>query len=276
MDSMDKNFTDSLLNLAVDAAKEAGAVLREQFGKTHDIKFKREIDVVTESDLLAEKIIIEKIKSKFPSHSILTEEAGSIDGSNDVCWVIDPLDGTTNFSHDFPVFSVSIGIEVEGVVIAGAVYHPMLHELFTAKKGEGAYLNGKKIKVSNISSIGKALLSTGFPYDVHYSAENNLNYFSAFTLKAQAIRRAGSAALDLCYVACGRFDGFWEMKLSPWDTAAGGLIVLESGGKMTDFKNNSFNIREKEVLATNGLIHNEMLETIAKAGEQCQTPRKIS
>jgi len=254
---------DNILSVAVNAAKEAGACLRDRFGNKHEIKLKHEIDPVTEADLEAENVIIKKIKSNFPGHSILSEEAGKYQGKSDVCWIIDPLDGTTNYSHNFPFFSVSIGIEIEGEVVAGVVYDPLLDELFSAKKNCGSFLNGKKILVSDIDDLGKSLLATGFPYDIRESADNNLLYFQKFIMKVQAVRRAGSAALDLCYVACGRLDGFWEMKLSSWDTAAAFLIIKESGGRVTNFTGGKFSIYDKEILATNNLLHESMLEILS-------------
>lgn len=253
---------DKILSVAVDAAKEAGACLRDRFGNQHEIKLKREIDPVTEADLEAENVIISRIKSNFPDHSILSEEAGRYQGKSAVCWIIDPLDGTTNYSHNFPFFSVSIGIEMEGEVVAGVVYDPLLDELFSAKKNCGSYLNGKKISVSIIDDLGKSLLATGFPYDIRESADNNLANFQKFIMKVQAVRRAGSAALDLCYVACGRLDGFWEMKLSPWDTAAAFLLIKESGGRVTNFTGGKYSIYDKEILATNNLLHESMLEIL--------------
>ncbi|RMF98162.1 MAG: inositol monophosphatase [Candidatus Schekmanbacteria bacterium] len=251
-----------ILSVAIDAAKSAGLCLKERFGNQHKIKLKREIDPVTDADLEAEKIIIGKIKSIYPDHSILSEESGETFKDSDFCWIIDPLDGTTNYSHNFPFFSVSIGLQMKGEIIAGVVYDPLLDELFYAYKGEGAYLNEKRIGVSHIDDLGKSLLATGFPYDIRESPDNNLTHFAKFIMKVQAVRRAGSAALDLCYVACGRLDGFWEMKLNPWDTAAALLIIKESGGKVTKFNGDEYSIYDKEILASNGLIHNHMIEIL--------------
>ncbi len=254
---------DKLLSLAVESAKEAGACLRERFGNRHEIIMKQEIDPVTEADLEAEKLIIGKIKSAFPDHSILSEEAGEYKGKGDICWIIDPLDGTTNYSHNFPFFSVSVAVEIKGEVAAGTVYDPLLNELFTAKKNCGAFLNGERISVSTIDDLNKSLLATGFPYDIRESRENNLAHFENFIMKVQAVRRAGSAALDLCYVACGRLDGFWELKLKPWDTAAAVLIIEESGGKVTKFNGKDYGIYDKEILASNKLIHNDMSQILS-------------
>lgn len=251
-------------NTAINAALKAGRLLKRNIGKARTIEFKGEVNIVTEMDRKSETLIINEIKSSFPDHGILTEESAEITSETGFRWIIDPLDGTTNYSHGFPFFCVSIAFEQFGEVVLGVIYDPMLGELFVAEKGNGAYLNGKKITASKISTLDKSLLATGFPYDLRASADNNLDNFSKFLVKAQAIRRAGSAALDLCYIACGRFDGYWEMKLHPWDVAAGALIVAEAGGVVTDFKGNAFSITGKECLASNGLIHAEMAAVLSK------------
>lgn len=243
---------------AIETAKRAGALLRENVGKVGRIEFKGAVDIVTEVDRKSEDLIMDAIGKAFPGHGILTEESPEVKQDSPYKWIIDPLDGTTNYSHGFPFFCVSIGFEEAGEVTFGAVYDPMLDELFTAEKGVGAALNGKKITVSSIDDLGRSLLATGFPYDLRASKENNLDFFSKFSLKAQAIRRAGSAALDLCYIAAGRFDGYWEMKLRPWDVAAGALIVGEAGGRVTDFSGGPFSIYGRECLASNGLLHEDM------------------
>jgi myo-inositol-1(or 4)-monophosphatase len=248
--------------VAVDAAKKAGRILRENLGMAKGVAFKGEVDLVTEMDVRSEDIIISGIRKAFPGHGILTEERGMLAGDPERRWIIDPLDGTTNYAHGFPVFSVSIAFEAAGEVVLGVVYNPMLDELFLAEKGKGARLNGASAAVSGTASLGRGLLATGFPYDLRTSEYNNLDNFTAFTLKAQAIRRAGSAALDLSYVGCGRFDGFWEMKLRPWDTASAALFVREAGGVLTDFDGNPFSIHGGECLASNGLIHGEMLAVL--------------
>ncbi|TAN63071.1 inositol monophosphatase [bacterium] len=261
--SIEKNRT-RIKDLAVTAAKSAGAVLKANIGRNLKIEFKGEIDIVTEMDKKAEDIIIKEIRRHFPDHAILTEESGSCNPEASTKWIIDPLDGTTNYAHGFPVFCVSVAFEEDGEVIAGAVYNPMLDELFSGEKGKGAFLNGQKIAVSKIGVINKSLLATGFPYDLRVSKQNNFDHFSNFSVKAQAIRRAGSAALDLSYTACGRFDGFWEMKLKPWDTASAALFVREAGGTLTDFNGNAFSIYTPECLASNSLIHAEMLSILKK------------
>jgi myo-inositol-1(or 4)-monophosphatase len=252
----------SFKKTAIDAAKSAGLLLKRNIGRRHTIEFKGVIDVVTEMDIKAEDMIMKTIKARFPEHGILTEESFEQKSGSGYRWIIDPLDGTTNYSHGFPIFCVSIALEREGEIILGVVFNPMLNELFTAEKGKGAYLNNKRIRVSGISELTKSLLATGFPYDVRTSRDNNISHFANFAVRAQAIRRAGSAALDMCYVACGRFDGFWELKLKPWDTAAAMLIIKEAGGIVTDFKGSAFSLYSGETLASNGLVHDEMIEIL--------------
>lgn len=252
----------SFKKTAIDAAKSAGLLLKRNIGRRHTIEFKGVIDVVTEMDIKAEDMIMKTIKARFPEHGILTEESFEQKSGSEYRWIIDPLDGTTNYSHGFPIFCVSIALEREGEIILGVVFNPMLNELFTAEKGKGAYLNSKKIRVSGISELTKSLLATGFPYDVRTSPDNNISHFANFAVRVQAIRRAGSAALDMCYVACGRFDGFWELKLKPWDTAAAMLIIKEAGGIVTDFKGSAFSLYSGETLASNGLVHDEMIEIL--------------
>ena len=256
--------TTGIREFAIETAKKAGALLKENVGKVGRIEFKGAVDIVTEVDRKSEELIMAAIGKTFPGHGILTEESPEVKQDSPYKWIIDPLDGTTNYSHGFPFFCVSIGFEEAGEVTFGAVYDPMLDELYTAEKGIGAALNGKKITVSAINDLGRGLLATGFPYDLRASRDNNLDFFSEFSLKAQAIRRAGSAALDLCYIASGRFDGYWEMKLRPWDVAAGALIVEEAGGRVTDFSGGPFSIYGRECLASNGLIHEDMIRILSK------------
>jgi myo-inositol-1(or 4)-monophosphatase len=260
---MEKIPMNDLLATALKAARKGGAALREMHGKDIRIEHKGEIDLVTDADRLSEKAVIETIEANFPDHDILSEEEGSKKKDSPFKWIIDPLDGTTNFAHGYAMFCVSIGLELNGEVILGAIFDPIADEMFSAQKGGGAFFNGKKISVSTIGDISNALLTTGFPYDIRRDAVDNINYFSNFCKKAQAVRRPGSAALDLCYVAVGRFDGFWEMKLFPWDVSAGALLVVEAGGKVTNFKGNSFDIYGREVLASNGLIHESMVDILA-------------
>ncbi|HBG47220.1 MAG TPA: inositol monophosphatase [Deltaproteobacteria bacterium] len=248
--------------IAIETAIGAGRLLKEKLGGVNRVEFKGAIDLVTEADRSSERFIMGEVQKAFPGHGILSEESPEVVSKSPYKWIIDPLDGTTNYSHAFPFFCVSIAFEEAGEVTFGAVYDPMLDELFTAEKEKGAALNGAPIRVSGTNTLDRSLLATGFPYDLRSTKDNNLDNFSAFSLKAQAIRRAGSAALDLCYTACGRFDGYWEMKLRPWDVAAGALIVAEAGGVLTDFKGGPFSIYGKECLASNGLIHESMTRVL--------------
>ncbi|MCX7816220.1 MAG: inositol monophosphatase [Syntrophales bacterium] len=254
-----------LREFAEKVAVNAGEMLKERFPLKHSVEFKGEIDLVTEADRLSEAMIFEAIRSTYPSHDLITEESVGLERGNVYRWIIDPLDGTTNYAHGYPVFCVSIALEFEGEVVLGVVYNPMLKELFVAEKGKGAFMNGERIKVSSIDNLSRSLLATGFPYDIRYSKDNNLNFFVIMARKAQAIRRGGSAALDLAYVAAGRFDGFWELKLKPWDMAAGCLLVTEAGGVVTDIKGGPFQLGLDNILATNGLIHGDMVEALREA-----------
>ena len=245
-------------------AREAGALLRERIDDRHTVHYKGEINLVTEADRLSETLIVERIRGSFPDHGILAEESPEMAKSSGFRWIIDPLDGTTNYAHGYPVFCVSIALEVEGEIRFGAVYNPMLDELFTAEKGAGAFLNGRPLKVSRTAELSRSLLATGFPYDIREDRNNNINYFEAMALNAQAVRRAGAAALDLAYLAAGRYDGFWELKLMPWDMAAGWLLVEEAGGVVTDLRGNPFGLRSPHILASNGLIHAEMSRLLAR------------
>jgi len=253
---------DQCLQLAIAAAKAAGQIQKRHYGRSHQVEYKGDINPVTEVDRLCEQAIVKIILDVFPNHDILTEESPFERKGSPWKWIIDPIDGTTNYFHGFPCFCVSIGLEVEREVRLGVVYNPLLDELFHAEKGEGAFLNGNRIQVSRIDQLDRSFLSTGFPYDVREQTDFYLRYFRKFLSKSFAVRRPGSAALDLSYLAAGRFDGFWELKLHPWDVVAGSLMVTEAGGKMTDFQGQSYNIYSEETLASNGLIHEEMLQTI--------------
>lgn len=254
---------EKILNTGIYAAKKAGALLTKHHDKIQKITLKGEVNLVTELDKLSEKTIIDTINSVFEDHTILSEEAGLLSPqTSSFKWIVDPLDGTTNYAHGFPYFCISIGVEKEGEMFCGIVYQPLLDELFTAIKGEGAYRNNKRIYVSKRNSLNESLLATGFPYDLRDSVENNIKHFNNFILKAQAVRRAGAAALDLSYVAMGRLDGFWEPKLSPWDVAAGSLIIKEAGGSVTDFEGNEYNIYHPNIVASNGKIHKQILKVI--------------
>jgi myo-inositol-1(or 4)-monophosphatase len=238
-------------------------ILKNEYGKKQNIKFKGAINLVTEMDHRAEAAVIEILETAFPDHGILTEESKGREGSGSYRWILDPLDGTTNYAHGYPFFCVSLALEKDGQILWGIIYDPLREELFAAEAGRGATVNGKALQVSATRHIQQSFLCTGFPYDMRESSEDNLRYFSRFAKTVQAIRRDGSAALDLCYVAMGRFDGFWEMKLNPWDVAAGSLIVTEAGGRVTDFSGDHFSIHGQEILASNGLIHDEMLRVLS-------------
>ena len=251
-----------MMTVAINAAEKAGKIQKESLGRSFEIGFKGEINLVTDVDRISEDIIIEIIRDVYPDHQILAEEGKGQKNPSSYKWIIDPLDGTTNYAHGYPCFCVSIALEEDGDIVLGVVYNPVLDELFTAEKGKGAYLNGGEIRVSSTEELTNSMLATGFPYDIRESENNNLVHFTNFIMRARAIRRAGSAALDLCYVAIGRFDGFWELKLSPWDVAAGSLIVREAGGIVTDFRGHGFNIYSKEILAGNGRVHSEMVKVL--------------
>jgi myo-inositol-1(or 4)-monophosphatase len=249
-----------LLATAIQAAELAGMVLLEHAQSGFRIDYKAAIDLVTDADRRAEERIVQTIRSAHPSHRILAEERGQ-DGAMDspYQWIVDPLDGTTNFAHGFPFYSVSIGLEYAGECILGVVLDPVRHELFTAELGLGASLNGDRIRVSTTTTLDKSLLVTGFAYDIRETPNNNLDHFSRISLRAQGVRRTGSAALDLCYVACGRFDGYWEVKLNPWDMAAGIVILREAGGVVSSFTKGEFSLYGQELVATNGHIHDHLL-----------------
>jgi myo-inositol-1(or 4)-monophosphatase len=239
-------------------------LLRSAYRRPRQIDYKGEVDLVTSADLAAEKLIVSAVRDVFPDHAILAEEGGG-DQSGDHVWLIDPLDGTTNFAHGFPVFCVSIALRGPEGLLVGVVYDPLRDECFTASRGQGAHLNGEPVHVSACPALDKALLATGFPYDRRTVEDNNVHAFSVFIRRCQGIRRAGSAALDLCYVACGRFDGYWEMRLKPWDMSAGALIVREAGGRITDYRGREHGVSDSyNIAASNGPIHPEMLSTLAE------------
>ncbi len=256
------------LKTAESAARAAGKHLSERFNGPLRIEKKGAIDLVTDADKEAESIIKKSILSKYPEHQILAEEGGRSNSESEFLWVIDPLDGTTNFAHGFPVYCVSIALLKDKEIIMACIYNPNLDECFTAKIGEGACLNQKPIQVSMTAALEDSLLATGFPYDIRESDKDNIREFTAFAKTSRAVRRAGSAALDLAYVACGRFDGFWEFKLSPWDLAAGVLLVSEAGGKVTSLDNGQYDIFKGEAIASNGLIHSEMYDILRKIRHQ--------
>lgn len=255
------------LDLAKQLARDAGDILKHYAGREKQVEFKGRANLVTVADKESEAFIIRGIHEHYPGHAILAEESGLTESIGDakVRWVIDPLDGTTNFAHQYPFYCVSIAVEEDGVVTCGAVYDPCRDEMFSAARGAGAFMNGEQLHVSDVDKLSHALLLTGFPYDFRERIEIPLRLFRGFLMESQAVRRGGSAALDLCHMAAGRCDGFWELKLQPWDTAAGSVIAEESGARITDFTNGPFAIYKKEILASNGRIHEEMLAVLKLA-----------
>ncbi len=259
---------ENIVAVAREAALKAGKILRDNIGGTRQITYKGDINLVTEMDMRSEREVVETVRAAFPHHGIVAEEGTDIQNDSGFTWIIDPLDGTTNYAHGYPCFSVSIALEHEGTIVVGVVYDPMREELFSAQKGQGAFLNGEKVSVSGTDELVKSLLATGFPYDRKVSEENNMNYFHDLLMASQEVRRDGSAALDLCSVASGRFDGFWELKLKPWDVAAGSLIVTEAGGRVTDLLGQKFDLHAEEILASNGRIHRQMVVTLQEASKR--------
>jgi myo-inositol-1(or 4)-monophosphatase len=244
--------------LMIEMAREAGALLMTFFNRNIKIEYKGDADLVTAADRASELLIRERIRQHWPEHDILGEEQGLTSRGSDYRWYVDPLDGTTNFAHGFPVFCVSLALEHRGRRIAGVVYDPTRQEMFTAEQGRGAYLNGEPIHVSRVANLSESLVATGFPS--HKRHKNpNIYFYHQITLRSHGVRRAGSAALDLCYVAAGRLEAFWEFNLNPWDTAAGVLLVEEAGGRVTDFADGAFNIDSRETLSSNRLIHPALL-----------------
>jgi myo-inositol-1(or 4)-monophosphatase len=247
----------------IEISKQAGHLIREGFGKSLHIEYKTsEINLVTEIDKASEQMIIDFIKKKYPSHSILAEEGGGVTKDSKYIWVVDPLDGTTNFAHGLPIFSVSIGLQKNNETIAGVVYDVMQNIMYSAELGGGAFADSEKIKVSTTKSLKQSLLVTGFPYNVAENPESAFELFTALTKNARGVRRLGSAAIDFCYLAYGIFDGFWEVHLHPWDLCAGKLIAEEAGGVVTDFDGNAIDIYSKKILSTNGRIHDQMIKVI--------------
>jgi myo-inositol-1(or 4)-monophosphatase len=254
---------DTYLNAAKEMAQKGGACVLEGWDQVKEISFKGSIDLVTQTDLKSQRVILGMIQEKFPQHSVLAEEeGGSLEGAAEELWIVDPLDGTTNFAHGFPFVCVSIALAIADELVLGVIYNPVMNELFCACKGAGAFLNHRPIQVSQQASLKRSLLGTGFPYNLAPIKNEVMGRFSNFLWSAQGIRRPGSAALDLCYVACGIFDGFWEQDLQPWDVAAGTVIVQEAGGRVTDFAGDPLDIYKKEILASNGLIHDQMVEQL--------------
>jgi myo-inositol-1(or 4)-monophosphatase len=257
---------NDFVGIAEEIAREAGGLLREFYHRGVATEYKGDVDLVTEADRASEKLIGERLKAAFPSHGIYGEEGTRSGLDKEFRWYIDPLDGTTNFAHGFPAFCVVLGCErrgpglaadEDGEMVAGVIYDPLRDEMFSAAKGEGAMLNGQAIHVSKAKMLQESLIATGFPSQKRHLTPN-VHFYQEFTLRSHGVRRAGSAALDMAYVACGRLDGYWEFKLNPWDTSAGYLLVEEAGGRVTHFDGGKFTLDSREVLATNGLIHAEM------------------
>ncbi len=246
------------LETAVEIAREAGALLANGFERRVGFELKGEFDLVTECDRASEKLIVERLRSHFPSHAIMAEEGGGHESSSGYRWFVDPLDGTTNFAHSFPMFNVTMGLEQAGEVIAGVVYDPIRQEMFTAERGSGAYLNNRRIRVSNARYLADSLASTGFPSRKrHHNV--NIHFYYQVAMASHGVRRTGSAAIDLAYVACGRLDFFWEFGLKPWDMAAGTLLVEEAGGRVSDMRGASHSVTASEhLLADNGHLHDEV------------------
>lgn len=252
-----------MLQVAIRAALESGAIQKRHYGKIKKVQFKGEINPVTEVDLRCEDTIVRKIKRYFPDHSFLTEETGEkYATTSEYRWIVDPLDGTVNYLHGYPLFCTSIGLEYRGRLLLGVVYEPNMNQLFYALKGKGAFRNKKRIHVSRVNRLKKALLSSGFAYSVNEADRNNFDNFKNFIQSAQAVRRDGVAAVDLCYVAWGRYEGFWELGLWPWDIAAGIVILEEAGGKVSDFAGNPICLDGKEILVSNGFLHQDMLKIL--------------
>jgi myo-inositol-1(or 4)-monophosphatase len=266
---------NSFLNVAMETAREAGAILLAEFDRPVNISYKGEVDIVTQADRRSEQAIVSRLRSHFPKHAIVAEEGGGSESESPFRWHVDPLDGTTNFAHGYPCFAVSIGLEEAGELIVGVVFQPVTGELFTAVKGEGAYLNQKKIGVSRIETLGTSLLATGFP-SVKRAQNPNIHYYWDFTLRSHGVRRDGSAAMDLAAVACGRFDGFWEFGLRTWDTAAGVLLVREAGGTVTRFDGQPYRLGDRELLASNSRVHEEMKEVAAGIAQRAASSAPLS
>ena len=250
------------LSIAGHAAEAAGKTLTRMFGKVTNIRRKSDIDLVTEADIQAEKIILDTIHRYFPQDNLLSEEAGRHDEGSDRTWVIDPLDGTTNFAHGFPFFAISIALQIREEIVLGVVYNPYLDEYFEAAQNMGATLNKKPIRVSKTPSLGEALLATGFPYTIHEEPQAVMHLLEKLVTRVQGVRRSGSAAIDLCYVAAARLDGFWEQELKPWDTAAGSIIVKEAGGNVSTFQGEPFSPYLTSITASNPLIHNAIIRVL--------------
>jgi myo-inositol-1(or 4)-monophosphatase len=249
----------SYLETSVEIAREAGALLAKYFERRVPFELKGEYDLVTEADRASEQLVVERLRAHFPSHSIVAEEGGGHTGKSEYCWYVDPLDGTTNFAHGFPMYNVTMALEQSGELIAGVIFDPERNEMFTAERGSGAYLNNRRIRVSKVSQLENTLLATGFPSQKRHQ-NVNVHFYYQLAMVTHGVRRAGSAALDLAYVASGRLDGFWEFGLKPWDMAAGSLLISEAGGKCSDMMGGPVTLRGPNLLADNGLVHQQILD----------------
>lgn len=259
---MEKIF-DRALPTAVNLARKAGKLQMKYLEGPHSVVYKGKIDIVTEVDKKCEALIFEGINKKFPNHDVLAEEGIAKRKKSEFRWIVDPLDGTVNYAHKFPFFAVSIALEYRDELVLGVIYDPVREELFSACKNKGTYLNGRRVKVSSSKSLGESLLATGFAYNIQEKGKpDNLNNFAKFIKVALALRRPGSAAIDMAYVACGRIDGFWELFLKPWDMAAGVVLIREAGGKVTSFDGGAYNLYGSEILVSNGIIHKEMISVL--------------
>ena len=254
-----QNTKSELLETAIGIAREAGALLLDYYRRGVRVEYKGEVDIVTEADRASEKLIVEKLRQHFPDHAVVAEEGGGHDGASGYRWFIDPLDGTTNFAHTFPMFCVSMAVERDGDLLAGVIFDPTHDELFTAEKGCGARLNNQPIHVSRVNRLEEALVSTGFPSKKRHK-NANIHYYHQISMRSHGVRRAGSAALDLAYLAAGRLDGFWEFNLHPWDFAAGTLIVEEAGGTVTEMNGRPHHADSPNTAGSNGLLHAQLLE----------------
>jgi myo-inositol-1(or 4)-monophosphatase len=259
--------------VAIDAARAAGRLLHRELRGARTVAYKgTPTNLVTEMDARAEALVVERLRAAFPGDAVLAEESGARPGNSGRRWIVDPLDGTTNYAHGLPIFAVSIALEAAGRVALGVVYDPNHDELFVAERGGGAVLNGRALAVSSTPALDAALLTTGFPYDVRQTPDNNLAQYAAFTLRARGVRRMGSAVIYLAYVAAGRIDGYWELRLGPWDVAAGALLVEEAGGRVTDLAGGPLDLAAPAVVASNGRIHDEMLEVLRQTAARRPGP----
>ncbi|MFB3826211.1 MAG: inositol monophosphatase family protein [Bryobacteraceae bacterium] len=267
----------NFLETAAEIAREAGGLLARYFERRVGYELKSEFDLVTEADRASESLVVERLRSHFPHHSIVAEEGGGHDNGSEFRWYVDPLDGTTNFAHGYPVFNVTLGLQRGGEMIAGVVYDPTRQELFAAERGGGAYLNGRRIRVSTMACLDRSLWATGFPNWLRGS-NVNIHFYYQLAMLTHGVRRGGSAAIDLAYVAAGRLDGFWEFGLKPWDVAAGTLLVVEAGGRVSDMNGTPHALQSPHVLADNGALHEEALRLFGEIfrGELRVAPPSLS